>query len=259
MEPFIVESSKFKAMAKPPERVYGVGRSELLERPAVAIVGSRRPSAYTKGVVRTLAARLASAGVCVVSGGAMGVDALAHDGAGASDTIAVLPCGIDLRYPVVNRSLLDAIGEKGLLLSFFEPGFRARPWSFVVRNEMVVALADAVVVAQADPKSGSMRSAAFARAMGRPLYVLPHRLGESEGTQHLLAAKEAEAIYDPDGFVARFAPAVRKEEVHDPLLKFCEGGTPYELVASRFGEALFEAELEGRVVVREGRVYPAKR
>jgi DNA processing protein len=208
--------------------------------------------------VRTLAAKLASAGVCVVSGGAMGVDALAHEGAGTSDTIAVLPCGIDLRYPVINRSLLDAIGEKGLLLSFFEPGFRARPWSFVVRNEMVVALADAVVVAQADLESGSMRSAAFAKAMGRPLYVLPHRLGESEGTQRLLAAKEAEAIYDLEGFVARFAPVVRKEEVHDPLLDFCEGGAPYEVVASRFKEALFEAELEGRVVVKEGRVYPAR-
>ena len=71
-----------------------------------------------------------------------GVDTLAHQGAGAANTIAVLPNGIDLRYPKANVALIESIEKKGLTLSQFEPSFAAREWSFVVRNEIVVALGD---------------------------------------------------------------------------------------------------------------------
>ncbi len=221
----------------------------------VSIVGSRRPTQYAAQSAYRIANELARRGVAVVSGGAMGIDAAAHRGAGASNTIAVLPCGIDIRYPAVNASLLDDIGENGLLLSQFEPGFRAAPWSFVVRNELVVALGTALVVAEAEPESGSMRSVEFARRMGRKIYALPHRLGESGGTNGLIQNGEAEAIYDIERFADRFAKA-EPERVEDPFMIFCAGNPTYEEALEKFGDRLFEAELEGRIKVLNGRVVP---
>jgi DNA processing protein len=241
-----------EAMAKYPEALWMVGDGKLLARRRVSIVGSRRPNAYTKAMVMRLASALAERGVAVVSGGAMGVDALAHRGAGAENTIAVMACGLAHRYPAVNASLLDEIGRKGLLLSQFEPDFKARPWSFVVRNELVVALGEVLVVGEAERDSGTMRSVAYALAMGREVFVLPHRLGESEGTQALLQEGKATPIYDIEAFADRFGKKAAAEE--DEFTAFCRNAPTYEEVVAKFGERLFEAELEGVVTVREGRV-----
>ncbi len=242
------------AMKKRPEKLWYRGDLSLLEMPKVSIVGSRRPNAYTKAAVTRLAAALAKRGVVVVSGAAMGVDALAHRGAGSKNTVAVLGCGLNRRCPALNAQLIESIEREGLVLSPFEPDFDARGWTFVARNEIVVALGEVLVVAQADPNSGSMRSVAFARSMGKKMYVLPHRLGESEGTNDLLAAGEAEAIYDIDAFVEDFGTAPKGKE--DEFLAFCKGRPTYEEAAKRFGERLFEAELEGLIAVVDGRVVP---
>ena len=117
-----------------------LGNLELLDRPKVSIVGSRRASQYAKETTFSLARGFAKRGWVVVSGAAMGIDAMAHRGAGAQNTIAVLPCGIKERYPKVNARLIDEIAKEGLVVSQFEPSFKATPWSFVVRNELVVGL-----------------------------------------------------------------------------------------------------------------------
>ena len=241
-------------MRKRPEPLWYRGDLSLLERPKVSVVGTRRPNAYTKAAVTRLASALAKRGVAVVSGAAMGVDALAHRGAGASNTIAVLGCGLNRRCPSLNAQLIESIEREGLVTSPFEPDFDARPWTFVARNEIVVALGEVLVVAQADRNSGSMRSVAYAKAMGKRIFVLPHRLGESEGTNDLLAAGEAEAIYDIDAFAGNFGVGVPADE--DEFLAFCKGRPTYEEAAKRFGERLFEAELEGLVAVVDGRVVP---
>ncbi|WP_353662981.1 DNA-processing protein DprA [Hydrogenimonas sp. SS33] len=246
------EIGVLKGLENPPERLYYRGNLKLLRAPRVSIVGSRRPNPYTKTVVTRLAAALAKRGVVVVSGAAMGVDALAHKGAGAERTIGVMPCGLDIRYPAINAALIASIEKKGLALSRFEPGFRQRSWSFVVRNEIVVALGEVLVVAQADRNSGSMRSVAYAKRMGKPIYVLPHRLGESDGTNDLLASKEAEAIFDIDAFASRFGEEASSRE--DDFIRYLRSSPPYEEAVRRFGEALFEAELEGRIRIEEGRV-----
>jgi len=239
-------------MKKPPERLHWLGNRRLLQRRRVSVVGTRRPSAYTKSTVTRLASELAKRGAVVVSGAAMGVDALAHRGAGAANTVAVLPCGLSHRYPAVNAALIDEIGREGLLLSQFEPDFKARSWSFVVRNEVVVALGEVLVVGEADPGSGTMRSVEFALAMGKEIFVLPHRLGESEGTLGLLRQGQATPIYDIGAFADRFGTKAKERE--DPFVLFCRTAPTYEEAARRFGDRLYEAELEGVVTIRDGRV-----
>lgn len=243
---------ELNAMKKYPERIYCKGDAGLLKRTKVSIIGSRRPHQYTQQMTHRISSGLAQHGVCIVSGAAMGVDAIAHRGSGAMNTIAVLPSGIDMRYPAVNKKLIASIEENGLTLSQFEPGFMATPWSFVVRNELVVALGEVLIVTQADPESGSMRSVEFALAMGKKVYVLPHRIGESEGTNRLLAEGKAEAIYDIERFIGRYRGACVAAD--DPFLQFCLTNPVYDEAVSRYGERLFEAELEGLVAVENGRV-----
>ncbi|WP_201353561.1 DNA-processing protein DprA [Hydrogenimonas urashimensis] len=236
-----------------PPHLWYKGNRALLARPKISIVGSRRPLSYTRSAVMQLAAALSRRGIVIVSGAAMGVDALAHRGAGVSNTIAVMGCGLDHRYPAINASLIGEIEEKGLVMSQFEPGFRARGWSFVVRNETVVALGSVLVVAQADRDSGTMRSVAFAEKMGKKIYVLPHRLGESEGTNDLLKEGRAEAIYDIDAFASLFGASEEASGGEDFIL-YCKSAPSYEEAVKRFGDRLFEAELEGRIAIENGRV-----
>lgn len=243
---------ELEAMRKYPEVLYYRGDTSLLSRAKLTIVGSRTPYNYTKFATQELAAKLAGAGICIVSGGAMGVDAIAHTAAGAADTIAVLGNGLDIRYPVINRVLLESIEKKGLLLSPYEDGFKAANWSFVVRNEIVVALGEALIVTQADEKSGSMRSVEYALKMGKKIYVLPHRIGESEGTNRLLREGKAEAIYDIDAFVARYGEAVICAD--DPFLEFCRSNPSYEEAVRRYPQEVFQYELEGKIRVSAGKL-----
>ncbi len=246
---------EFQELPKAPKNVWYRGNLELLKRPKVSIVGTRRPLAYTREMTYRIASELAKRGVTVVSGAAMGVDGIAHRGAGADSTIAILGTGIDIYYPAVNASLIESIARQGLLLSRFKPGMRASRWSFVVRNELVVALGRVLVITQADRDSGSMRSAEIAKRLGRPIWVLPHRLGDSEGSNDLLREGAAEAIYDILEFVERFGEDLReKESLEDEFLTFCQKNPTVDEVLSRFGARLYEAELAGEVEIFDGRV-----
>jgi DNA processing protein len=177
--------AEFSCLHEPPQRLFYRGDLSLLDHPKVSIVGTRKPYAYTRQYVNALSNALAKRGVSVVSGLAMGVDALAHEGA-FPHTIGVLANGLDIIYPKVNKKLIEKMYANSLILSEHVDGEEARSYSFVHRNRLVVALGEVLVVAQADAYSGSMRSVEFALEMGKKIYVLPHRLGESEGTMGLL-------------------------------------------------------------------------
>ena len=243
------------SMKNYPSELYYAGNLELLDRVKVSIVGSRKTSKYSREQTHKLSSTLAKAGVCVVSGGAMGVDAVAHLGAGPTNTIAVLPCGINIKYPAVNKNLLSDIQNKGLLLSQFAEDAKARPWSFVVRNELVVALGEVLVVSEAELDSGSMRSIEFALKMGKEIFVFPHRLGESGATNELLKEGKAKAIYDIDAFVSRFGAVNIKEAKEDPFFVFCEKNPTYEEALLKYPDRVFEAELNGEIEIRNGKVF----
>jgi len=245
--------AELENMKKYPKNLFFEGNLELLKRKKISIVGSRKPSKYSRMMIHNLSSALSYAGVCIVSGGAMGIDAIAHSGATSSNTISVRPCGVDIRYPSVNKNLLDDISSKGLLISQFEHGSKARPYTFVTRNEVVVALGDVLVVGEAELNSGSMRSIEFALAMGKEIYVLPQRLGESSATNELLATAKAKAIYDIDAFVAKFSNIVSKNS--DDFLEYCKHNPTYEEALKKFPSRVFEAELSGEIDIKNARVY----
>ncbi|MDD5716223.1 MAG: DNA-processing protein DprA [Sulfuricurvum sp.] len=199
--------------------------------------------------------KLALSGMVVVSGGAIGVDRIAHEGAGAMNTIAVLPSGIDIRYPAANSRLIEDIESHGLTLTPFDVGFRARDWSFVVRNEIVVALGDALIVTEADFGSGSMRSVEYALEMGKAIYVLPHRIRESEATRKLMSEGKALAIDDIDYFVATMSLKGRLAIEDTPFIAYCRSNPTYEEAINKFPNEVFEGELSGLISVHSGRVF----
>lgn len=235
----------------PLERLYYRGKPSLLSTRKVSIVGARKAYPYTRMMTHKLALALNKRDVCVVSGGAMGVDAIAHEGA-FPKTIGVLANGLDIIYPKVNKKLLEKIASDSLLLSEYHDGEEARAYTFVERNRIVVALGEVLVIAQADIDSGSMRSAEFALQTGKKIYVLPHRLGESKGTMKLLEEGQAELITDIDRFADMFGVS---DQQNDPFLLFCSQIPTYDEALKFDGQKLFEYELSGKIRVSGGKVY----
>jgi len=246
---------EFKLLKKMPSQLSYIGDIKLLNRHKVSIVGTRRPIEYTKSLTALISSKLSANGVCIVSGGAMGVDAIAHINAGYNNTIAVMPSGLNHRYPKVNENIIKNIEQSGLTISQFEPNFRATPWSFVSRNELVVALGDILIVTGADIDSGSMRSIEFALKMNKKIYVLPHRQGDSDGTNMLIFQKKAELIYDIDKFIQSITKnSITKKVYDDEILEFCKKSPTLNDAIVKFGQKINIYELEGKIKIIDGRV-----
>jgi DNA processing protein len=151
------------------------------EERRVAVVGSRQTDAYGRDLAAEIAGDLARAGVCVVSGGAEGIDAAAHEGAlsAGGRTIAVLGTGVDVVYPAAHRPLFERIlASGGALVSEYEDGARGERWTFPRRNRIVSGMSEAVVVVRAGAKSGALITAAWARRQGVPVLAVPGDLRE---------------------------------------------------------------------------------
>jgi DNA processing protein len=144
-------------------------------RPAVAMVGARRCTPYGREAAETIAAGLGAAGVTVVSGAAVGIDAAGHRGAlrAGGPTVAVLGSGIDVDYPPRNAGLIERIATAGAVVSEYPPGIEARPHRFPARNRLVAALAQGVIVVEGAPGSGSLITVEFALDLGRDVMAVP--------------------------------------------------------------------------------------
>jgi len=247
-----IHITELDSMKKYPNKLYYKGNLTLLKRPKVSIVGSRKALTYTKDMTYKIAKALSSRGVCIVSGAAMGVDTIAHAGAKVNNTIAVVANGLDIRYPKVNEKLIEDIETNGLVLSQFENGFQATHWSFVVRNELVVALGDILIVTQADIDSGTMRSVEYAIEMQKPIWVLPHRNGDSDGTNMLLQKGLAKAIYEIDEFANIFGKESNDDIPKDEFYYFIQTSPTLDDAILKFGDRVYEAELEGVVAIQNG-------
>lgn len=162
--------------APPALFVWGDGRT--LDAPAVAIVGTRGASTYGKAAARKFAECLAKAGLVVVSGGALGIDAAAHEGAlvASGRTVAVLGGGIDNVYPSQHAGLFRRIRESGCLVSRFAAGSKPSRYRFLFRNRLIALLADAVLVIEAPERSGALSTAHAAAEFGKPVLVVPANL-----------------------------------------------------------------------------------
>jgi DNA processing protein len=184
---------KLKGIATPPQQVYVAGTdvNELLARPCVTVVGSRKVSAYGKAVTIKLTEELSRAGIVIISGLAIGVDGLAHRAALAAGgpTIAVLPCGLDRIYPASHQGLARQILEQGgALITEYPPGETSYKDHFIARNRIASALSDALLITEAAEKSGTLHTARFALEQGKEVLAVPGNITSptSAGTNNLI-------------------------------------------------------------------------
>jgi len=252
-----------RAIHDPPAGLFlrGHAESEILSRPAVAVVGARACSGYGASVGRSLARELAAAGLVVVSGLARGIDAEAHRGALEANrtSVAVLGCGIDRDYPAAHAELARRVAEGGVIVSEYAPGVEPAPWRFPARNRIVAGLCAATVVVEARERSGALITADLALEEGREVFAVPGEITSSlsAGTNALLKLGAAPLTSAADvlaSFGIEQKPVQREES---PLLDLLPANAD-ELVrrtglgADVVARTLVELELEGRVVVRDG-------
>lgn len=186
----------------PPFVLYLKGQRELLQRPMLAVVGSRNASAQGLRDAQAFAQNLAEAGLTIVSGLALGIDAAAHEGAlqSTGHTIAVMGTGMDIVYPARNRNLAHRIAERGLLLSEFAPGTPSVASNFPRRNRIISGLSRGCLVVEAALQSGSLITARQALEQGREIFALPGSIHSpfSRGCHSLIkqGAKLVESAHD---------------------------------------------------------------
>ena len=149
------------------------GVAQILERPAIAVVGARNASANGRRFARDIALQLGQQGLLVVSGLARGIDAAAHDGALATGTAAVLAGGIEQIYPEENRALHEAIAARGVLIAEMPVGTEPQARHFPRRNRIISGVSLGVLVVEAAARSGSLITARFALEQGREVFAVP--------------------------------------------------------------------------------------
>jgi len=265
------------AIPDPPLLLYIKGCPDLLAGPALAIVGSRNASSQGKANALAFAEALSRAGLAIVSGLALGVDAAAHEGAlkGAGSTVAVIGTGPDLVYPARNRALYERIAAAGCIVSEYPVGTPPLPSNFPKRNRIISGLAAGVLVVEAAAQSGSLITARQAAEQGREVFAIPGSIHAALSKGCHLLIREGAKLVDGAGDVLeamawsplagrrplpRLAAAAAEPEAassaeddsllaalgHDPVepdtLLALVGGTPGEL-----STRLLLLELAGRV------------
>ena len=262
-------------IADPPAVLYAHGRVELLQYPALAVVGSRNATAQGESNAEQFARSLSEAGLTIVSGLALGIDAAAHRGglAGASSTIAVLGTGVDVVYPNRNAELAAEIARRGLLVSEFALGTPAIAHNFPRRNRLISGLARGCLIVEAAIASGSLITARCAADQGRDVFAIPGSIHSplAKGCHALIksGAKLVESADDvlaelagfqPTGRASTLAPAPSADTGllavmgHDPVdvdsLCARAGLSPEEVTSQ-----LLRLELDGRVTALPGGLY----
>ncbi|HEX7190121.1 MAG TPA: DNA-processing protein DprA [Thermoanaerobaculia bacterium] len=209
-----------KEIIDPPLALHVRGDRSLLQRHAIAIVGSRRASPYAVNAAKHLATPLASeAMLVIVSGLARGVDAAAHEAALDADgtTIAVLGTGIDIVYPKSNRALFRRIENEGLIVSEFAPGTPPHAMNFPIRNRIISGLSLGTVIVEATGRSGSLITARTAAEQGREVFAVPGSIF-SKGTEgtHRLIQYGAKLVHDANDVVEEIEGLGRLAKKPDP-------------------------------------------
>ena len=206
--------SRLRDLPDAPAKLWYRGTLPDETRPAVAIVGTRKPTSYGRAVTEQLASRLAERGVVIVSGLALGIDSIAHAAAlkAGGTTVAVLPSGVDNPYPAQHRQLAeDIIAQGGALISEYPLGMPGLQHHFLERNRLVSGLADAVIVTEAASRSGTMNTVSHALAQGRDVYAVPGSILSpmSNGCNQLILTG-ATPIIDVDTWIDQLFPRTKQ-------------------------------------------------
>ena len=263
----------FLEIPDPPTVVYAIGRTDLLNTPSIAIVGSRNATPQGRRDAAAFARVLSDAGLCVVSGLALGIDAAAHAGglAGRSSTVAVMGTGADRVYPMRNRGLAREIAASGCLLTEFALGIAPVAGNFPRRNRLISGLSRGVLVVEAADQSGSFITARLAAEQGRDVFAIPGSIHSplAKGC-HILIKQGAMLVDDARDVLVELgmapageAPARRASHSADPLLD-AMGFAPVTVdqIARLTGEGaprisahLSRLEIDGRVEALAGGRY----
>jgi DNA processing protein len=259
----------------PPPFLYCKGRLELLNRPTVAVVGSRNATPQGEKTAEAFSQALSEHGYCVVSGMALGIDGAAHRGAllGNGSTIAAVGTGLDIVYPAKHRQLAHEIAEKGLIISEFPLGTPSIAQNFPRRNRLISGLSRGCLVVEANLQSGSLITARLAAEQGRDVFAIPGSIHSpvAKGCHQLIkqGAKLVDSIHDileelgTAEIAAQPAPAEAPAKANNPLLE-CMGYDPITLdtliersglTADSLSSMLLVLELEGKVASLPGGRY----
>ncbi len=223
----------------PPIGLYWQGAYRL-DRPCVAIVGTRRATLYGRKITRELAGGLARVGFCIVSGMARGTDTAAHEGAleVGGKTVAVFGCGLDIIYPPENFELYKRVTAEGAVLSEFPFGRRADRQSFPMRNRVVAGMCQGILVVESGVAGGSMITARFAGEQGRAVMAVPGRVDQAGSAGcHQLIRDGATLVTSVDDVLEELRyPAPREQELGlEAAEDAAERGPP--AAAGHFSEA----------------------
>jgi DNA processing protein len=200
-------------IAGPPAALYWSGQdiSSWLDRPKLAVVGSRKYSAYGKSVTERIVTKLSRAGIVIISGLAYGIDITAHRAALAAGgtSVAVLPSSLDQIYPAAHLNAARQIAQTGSLITEYPPGTNiAFKSNFIARNRIISGLADAILIPEAALKSGSLHTARFAMEQGKIVMAIPGNITSpsSEGCNNLIKAGAIPVTNADDIFFALKVP-----------------------------------------------------
>ncbi len=251
-----------------PKRLYFIGKLPAERRPSVAIVGTRKPTAYGKEVTYKIAGDLARHGIIIVSGLALGVDAIAHRAAldAGGITLAVLANGVDYIYPATNQNLADdIIKHGGAIISEYEPGVEARDFQFLERNRIVSGLSDAVIVTEAAIRSGTMATVAHALEQGREVFVVPGNITSplsagcnkliKQGAHPIISADDVLEIIAPDLLRPQTLLPLGSNPLQSKIIELLQSGirdgdelqVKSQAAASEFSQAITLMEISGTI------------
>lgn len=202
-----------KEIFDPPWLLFAKGDVSILKSPALSFVGSRKTTKYGAAASVKLIQPLVKQDWCIVSGMALGIDAICHRVAlqESGKTIAVLGSGINIAYPRQHQFLYEKIAEKGLILSEYPPGTKAHPAFFPRRNRIIAGLSYGTVVIEANKKSGSLITAHLALDYGRDVFAVPGAIfdQQSTGTNLLIQQQGAKLIMGAEDILVEYAHLVQ--------------------------------------------------
>ncbi len=227
-----------------PGEIRIVGELPDLRR-AVSIVGTRRADDEALDFAYSLASAAVLNGFTVVSGGAVGVDRAAHEGAvdGGGRTLVVLPTGLDPPYPWANHDLFERVIDNGCLLTEVEDGADAQPGRFLTRNRLIAALGRSTIVVQAPARSGALSTARFAQRLGRLVFAVPASPWDPRGSGNLrLLSKGARICVRPADVLSESAPSGTSRPAKAPKNK----GNSYDFNNLTQPEQTILQSLQGR-------------
>ncbi|MEX0844417.1 MAG: DNA-processing protein DprA [Balneolaceae bacterium] len=279
-----------KQIYDPPVLLWLKGNPEALSKPGVAVVGTRNTSAYGRNMAQKLTAELAEQGLCIFSGLAYGIDAIAHKTALEHNalTVAVLGSGIDNMYPKKNAGLANQIVKSGgAVITEFPLGTNPDAVNFPVRNRIVSGMSLGVLVVESGIKGGSMITADLGLDQNREVFAVPHPLGNPSGTgcNYLIKRGAAKLVQTVDDILVELPieqssesktvteevakPSWREKDLDKISAKICETleKEPYQVDAlsevigintSQLLVSLLQLEMEGLVLQKAGKVFELK-